>query len=70
MDRNEGAVDRVVRAVAGVVLLAASMVGWLGGATAVVPGIVGVALVVTSAIRSCALSAVFGIRTYPAPAKR
>lgn len=70
MVRNEGTVDRVVRAVVGVVLLAAWVFGWLSGATAVVLGIVGAILVVTAAIGFCPLYALLGIRTSPAPTKR
>ncbi len=70
MVRNEGTVDRIVRVVLGVVLVAAWAFGWLAGTLAVVLGVLGIVLVVTGAIGFCGVYKVFGISTCPVPAKR
>ena len=70
MTVNEGSVDRIIRAVVGVALLAAWVFGWIGGTLAVVLGVVAIVLVVTAAVGFCPLYRVFGMSTCPVPAKR
>jgi len=70
MVRNESNTDRILRAIVGAALLIAWIAGWLGGALAVVLGIVGIVLVATAAVGFCPLYRVFGISTCPVPAKR
>ncbi|MFN2322915.1 MAG: YgaP-like transmembrane domain [Trueperaceae bacterium] len=70
MVRNEGTVDRVVRVVVGIVLVAAWAFGWLTGVLAVVLGVVGIVLIGTGATGFCALYRVFGMSTCPVPTKR
>lgn len=70
MVRNEGTVDRIVRVVLGVVLVAAWAFGWLAGTLAVVLGVVGIVLVATGAIGFCPLYRMLGMSTCPVPAKR
>jgi hypothetical protein len=70
MVRNEGTVDRIVRVVLGVVLVAAWAFGWLTGTLAVVLGVVGIALIGTGALGFCGIYKLFGISTCPVPAKR
>lgn len=70
MVRNEGTIDRALRVIVGVVLLAAWVFGWLGGATAIVLGVVGAVLVVTGAVGFCPIYRLFGIATCPVPQKR
>ncbi len=70
MIRNESNVDRIVRALVGVVLLAAWGLGWVGGTVAIVLAIVAVVLLLTAATGFCPLYRVFGMSTCPVPAKR
>ena len=70
MVRNEGTVDRVVRVVLGLVLVAAWAFGWLTGTLAVVLGVVGIVLIGTGAVGFCPLYRVFGMSTCPVPATR
>jgi hypothetical protein len=63
MKTNESNIDRIIRAVAGVVLLYLGFGGVLGGATAVVADVVGVVLVVTAAIGFCPLYALLKLST-------
>ncbi len=61
MSRNEGAVDRVVRVVLGIALLALVFVGpktWIG--------LVGLVPLVTGLVGFCPLYQLVGIRTCPA----
>lgn len=70
MVRNEGTVDRIVRVVVGVVLVAAWAFGWLTGTLAVVLGVVGIVLIGTGAVGFCPLYRMLGMSTCPVPAKR
>lgn len=70
MTVNEGSVDRIVRAVVGVALLAAWVFGWIGGTLAIVLGVVALVLLVTAAVGFCPLYRILGMSTCPVPAKR
>jgi hypothetical protein len=63
MKLNESNVDRIIRAVAGIVLLYLGFGGVLGGTLAIVADVLGVVLLVTSAIGFCPLYAVFKLST-------
>jgi hypothetical protein len=63
MKLNESNVDRIIRAVAGVVLLYLGFGGVLGGTLAFVADVIGVVLLVTSAIGFCPLYAVLKFST-------
>ncbi len=65
MTINESATDRVIRVIVGLVLLAAWVFGWLGGALAVVLGLVGAILVLTGAAGFCPLYRLVGASTAP-----
>lgn len=62
MTKNMGTADRAARAVLGIVLLALAF-GPLAGILAWLAGAVGVVMLATSALGSCPLYTLFGIRT-------
>ncbi len=62
MKSNESNIDRIIRAVAGVVLLYLGFV-MLGGVTAIVADVVGIVLLATAAIGFCPLYAMFKFST-------
>ena len=53
MTKNVGTTDRIVRSVAGIVLLFLILTGAVEGTLAVILGILAAALLVTSAIQFC-----------------
>jgi hypothetical protein len=63
MKTNESNIDRILRAVAGVVLLYLGFGGVLGGALGVVADVVGVVLLLTGAVGFCPLYAMFKLST-------
>lgn len=67
MTVNESTLDRGLRAVVGVLLVAAWVFGWFVGTLAVVLGIVGLVLLLTAAVGFCPLYRILGISTCPAP---
>ncbi|TVR93652.1 MAG: DUF2892 domain-containing protein [Trueperaceae bacterium] len=67
MTVNEGTLDRSLRAIVGVVLVAAWLLGWLTGTLAIVLGIVGVVLLLTAAVGFCPLYRVLGMNTCAVP---
>lgn len=67
MTVNEGTLDRTVRAVVGVVLVAAWLLGWLTGTLAVVLGIVGIVLLATAAVGFCPMYRLLGMNTCAVP---
>ena len=62
MKLNESNMDRIIRAVAGVVLLYLGF-GMLGGVTAIIADVVGIVLLATAAIGFCPLYAMFKFST-------
>jgi hypothetical protein len=62
MKLNESNTDRIIRAVAGVILLYLGF-GVLGGALAIVTDVVGVILLATAAIGFCPLYALLKLST-------
>ena len=67
MTVNEGTLDRTLRAVLGIVLVAAWLLGWLTGTLAVVLGIVGIVLLVTAAVGFCPMYRLLGMNTCAVP---
>jgi hypothetical protein len=67
MTVNEGTLDRTLRAIAGVLLVAAWLLGWLSGTLAVVLGIVGVVLLLTAAVGFCPIYRMLGMNTCAVP---
>jgi hypothetical protein len=65
MVRNEGTVDRIIRAIIGVVALVASVAAGVGTVGGIVLLVLGGVLVVTAAVGFCPLYRVFGITTCP-----
>jgi hypothetical protein len=63
MKTNESNIDRIIRAVAGVVLLYLGFGGVLGGALGVVADVLGVVLLFTGAVGFCPLYAMFKLST-------
>ena len=65
---NMGRIDRAIRVAVAAIIGIAWIAGWLHGALAVVLGIIGVVMVVTSAVGYCPAYTLFGISTCPKPA--
>lgn len=63
MKLNESNTDRLVRVVAGIVLLFLGVGGTLNGTVAIVAGVLGVILLLTGAIGFCPLYALFKLST-------
>ena len=63
MKMNESNIDRIIRAVAGVVLLYLGFGGALGGALAIVADVLGVVLLLTGAVGFCPLYTLFKFST-------
>ena len=67
MKHNVGSLDRLLRAILGVVLVAAPFVSGMalfeGSLATVISVLVGVVMLATSAMSSCPLYSIFGIRT-------
>jgi hypothetical protein len=63
MKQNESTADRIIRAVAGVVLLFLGLGGVLTGTLAIVVNILGVILLVTAAVGICPLYLPFHFST-------
>jgi len=63
MKQNESNVDRIIRAVAGVVLIFLGFSGVFSGWLAVVVGVIGAVLLFTGVLGFCPLYAVFKFST-------
>jgi hypothetical protein len=63
MKLNESNTDRIIRAVVGIVLLYLGFWGGLGGGLAIVADIIGVVLLITSAVGFCPLYALLKLST-------
>jgi hypothetical protein len=63
MKPNVGTVDRAIRAIVGIALIAALPLGLLQGTLGIVALVFGVVLVVTAAIRWCPPYMLLGINT-------
>jgi hypothetical protein len=67
MKPNEGATDRIVRLIVGVVLI---IIGWSvlrNGTLGIILDVIGVILVITGITGFCVLYKVFGMNTLKAP---
>ena len=65
MVRNEGTIDRIIRAIIGVVALVAAVAVGVGTVGGIVLLVLGGIMVVTAAVGFCPLYRVFGIHTCP-----
>ena len=63
MKANMGTVDRVIRAIVGIALIASWPLGLLEGALAIVLPVVGAVLLVTAMLRWCPPYMLLGINT-------
>jgi hypothetical protein len=63
MKTNESNVDRIIRVIAGIVLLFLGFGGTLSGGVAVVADVLGVVMLLTGAVGFCPLYAVFKFST-------
>ena len=64
MTTNMGTIDRGLRAVLGLALLAgAFLLGWFGGWTVWAAAVVGVVMLATAAMGNCPLYSLVGIKT-------
>ncbi len=63
MNTNESGIDRIIRAVLGIVLIALSWGGVVTGALGIVLIVLGIVFAVTGVIGFCPLYALFKIRT-------
>lgn len=63
MKLNESNVERIIRSVAGVVLLYLGFGGGLGGALAVVADVLGVVMLLTGAVGFCPIYALLNFST-------
>ncbi|UWR14786.1 DUF2892 domain-containing protein [Sulfitobacter sp. M368] len=67
MTANVGSIDRVLRVVLGLILIAlpfvSNMALFASGTATVIAVLVGLVLIATSAMRFCPLYRIFGIRT-------
>lgn len=68
MKMNEGGVDRTVRVIAGIILLAAAYF-YFAGTWAVIAGIVGAVALVTGFVGICPAYSILGMNTCPVQAK-
>lgn len=63
MKPNIGTIDRIIRAVAGIALMASYFLGLLTGTASIVALVVGIVLLGTAAIRWCPPYSLLGINT-------
>ena len=63
MKPNVGTVDRVIRAIVGIALIAAFLLELLAGTIGIIALVVGVVLLLTAALRWCPPYALLGINT-------
>ena len=68
MRRNEGTLDRAIRASLGIVAIIAAFVAG-AGPLAIVLGVVAAVLLVTAAVGFCPLYRLLGVSTCPVPAQ-
>jgi hypothetical protein len=63
MKPNMGTLDRSIRTIVGIALIALWPLGFLQGTAAIVAAVVGVVLLVTAMLRWCPPYSLFGINT-------
>jgi hypothetical protein len=64
MKQNQSNIDRIIRVVAGIVLLYLGFGGALGGTLAIVSDVVGVVLLLTGAVGFCPIYAALKLSTF------
>lgn len=70
METNEGNVDRIIRAVGGVVAFIAAFAIGIGSVVGIVLAVVGAVLLVTAFVGFCPLYRVLGMNTCKVPAAK
>ena len=65
MERNVGTIDRVIRIVLGIVLVALGLSHTVTGGLAVAAYVVGAVALVTGVVRYCPAWSILGMRTCP-----
>ncbi len=65
MKVNEGTIDRVVRVIAGLVLIGLAYTGTLVGVWVWIGGVIGAVLLLTGLLGMCPAYAIFGMSTCP-----
>ncbi len=63
MTPNVGSIDRLIRAIAGVVLLLLVLTGMIGGTGGWIAGIVGAVMLATAGMRFCPAYRLIGMNT-------
>ncbi|MCT8161886.1 DUF2892 domain-containing protein [Pseudoruegeria sp. SHC-113] len=63
MTKNMGTIDRALRAVLGLVLLAVAIFGGLSAALALLAALVGVVMLATASFSLCPLYSMLGLKT-------
>lgn len=63
MQKNVGSIDRAIRALVGIVLLAAYFLGAVGGTLGIIALVVGIVMLGTAAIGWCPPYSLLGINT-------
>ncbi len=64
---NVGSTDRIIRFVAGAILIALPFVTAISGALSWILPVVGIVLILTGLVRFCPAYRLLGVRTCPAP---
>jgi membrane-bound ClpP family serine protease len=65
MKKNMGSVDRIIRAIAAIILAMLYFTGTVTGTWGIILLVLGVVLIITSMISFCPLYAILGISTCP-----
>jgi len=62
-EKNVGMIDRVLRIIVGIIFLAAFALRWVAAPWSYLIGLIGLILLVTGAVGTCALYSVLGMTT-------
>jgi Protein of unknown function (DUF2892) len=62
-EKNVGMIDRVVRIIIGIVLIAAFSLGWVGAPWSYLVALIGLIVLVTGVVGTCALYSLLGMNT-------
>ena len=62
-EKNVGMIDRVVRIIIGIVLLAAFALGWVASPWSYLVALIGLIALITGAVGTCALYSLLGMST-------
>lgn len=62
-EKNVGMIDRVVRIIIGIVLIAAFALGWISAPWSYLVALIGLIALITGAVGTCALYSLLGMNT-------